>query len=138
MVITVPNWQVEHIHGNRVCVQCGAAWVNKSAKYAFAFIFATGCIGISRIWGSECVNIFYLLLRELLLLHILANPRKYVLSILHHQICGHSCVPRLLFVLLMLNVVWIRGLKVPPEQKCRRADRRVREHKTGLKSPKQG
>lgn len=80
----------------------------ESAKHAFAFIVVTGCIGISRIWGSECVNIFFLLLllREPLLLHILANPRKCVLSNLAHQMRGCSCVPRLLFVLLMLDMVW--------------------------------
>lgn len=73
----------------------------ESANYTFAFIVVTGCIGISRIWGSKCVNVFLLLLREPLLLHILANPRKCVLSILAHQMSGHLYVPRLLFVLLM-------------------------------------
>lgn len=77
---------------------------SESAKYAFAFIVVTGCIGISRIWGVKVCEHFLLLLCELLLLHILANPRKCVFSILVHRMSGRLCVPRLVFVLLMLDV----------------------------------
>lgn len=90
---------------------CVTAWccpgAQKSAKYAFAFIVVTGCIGISRIWGVRVCEHFLLLLREPLLLHILANPRKCVFSILDHQMSGRFCVPRFLFVLLMLDMVWV-------------------------------
>jgi hypothetical protein len=77
----------------------------ESAKYAFAFIVVTGCIGISRIWGVKVCEHFLLLLRVPLRLHILANPRKCVFSILDHQMSGRLCVPRFLFVLLMLDMV---------------------------------
>lgn len=79
----------------------------ESARYAFAFIVVTGCIGISRIWGVKVCEHFLLLLREPLLLHILANPRKCVFSILVHQMSGRLCIPRLLSVLLMSDVVWV-------------------------------
>lgn len=54
--------------------------------------------------GVKVCEHFLLLLCELLLLHILANPRKCVFSILVHQMSGRLCVPRLMFVLLMLDV----------------------------------
>lgn len=56
--------------------------------------------------GVSACERFLLLLREPLLLYILANPRKCVLSILIHQMSGRSCVPRFLCVLLMLDAAW--------------------------------